>query len=166
MLRKITRNPRSDCPVNFAVESLGDKWSLIIVRDIIFWGKKTYGDFLKSDERIATNILADRLAFLEKEGIITKTPDATDKRKDIYRVTEKGLDLIPMLLEMISWSAKNECWHALEPKGVPEQKRFVERVVKTKNKAGIAEQVKDTVRRGGYVFEGAVRSENTRKKAA
>jgi hypothetical protein len=71
-----------------------------------------------------------------------------------------------MLLEMISWSAKNECWHALEPKGVPEQKRFVERVVKTKNKAGIAEQVKDTVRRGGYVFEGAVRSENTRKKAA
>jgi DNA-binding HxlR family transcriptional regulator len=145
---------------------LGDKWSLIIVRDIIFWGKKTYGDFLKSDERIATNILADRLAFLEKEGIISKTPDAADKRKDIYRVTERGLDLVPMLLEMIAWSSKNECWHALGPAGAPEQKRFVERVAKTKNKAGMVEQIKDKVRNGGYVFEGVVRPENARKKAA
>jgi Predicted transcriptional regulators len=166
MLRKITGNRRSDCPVNFAVESLGDKWSLIIVRDIIFWGKKTYGDFLKSDERIATNILADRLAFLEKEGILTKSPDPSDKRKELYSLTEKGIDLIPMLLEMISWSAKNECWHALEPKGTIAQKRFVERVAKTKNKTGIAQQIKETVRRGGYVFEGVVRAESPRKRVA
>src|SRR4029079_5008303 len=98
MLRKSTGKRSSDCPVNFAVESLGDKWSLVIVRDMIFWGKKTYGDFLKADEQIATNILADRLAFLEKEGIISKSPDPADKRKEIYRVTERGIDLIPMLL--------------------------------------------------------------------
>jgi len=164
MLRKTTGKRRSDCPVNFAVESLGDKWSLIIVRDMIFWGKKTYGDFLKSDERIATNILADRLAFLEKEGIISKSPDPADKRKEIYRVTERGIDLIPMLLEMIAWSAKNEHWHALELNGTIQQKRFVMRVAKAKNKARIAEEIKATVRRGSYVFEGVTRPENPRKK--
>ena len=74
---------RSDCPVNFAVETLGDKWSLVILRDMIFWGKKTYGEFLKSDEKIATNILAGRLEYLEKEGLITKARDQRDKRKDI-----------------------------------------------------------------------------------
>lgn len=157
MLRKTTGKRRSGCPVNFAVESLGDKWSLIIVRDMIFWGKKTYGDFLKSDERIATNILADRLAFLEKEGILTKSPDSTDKRKEVYGLTEKGIDLIPMLLEMIVWSAKNENWHALEPKGTIQQKRFVMRVAKAKNKSRIAEEIMETVRRGSYVFEGVVR---------
>ena len=72
---------RSDCPVNFAVEALGDKWSLVILRDMIFWGKKTYGEFLKSDEHIATNILADRLSYLEKEGLISKSLDPNDKRK-------------------------------------------------------------------------------------
>ena len=159
MLRKTTGKRRSDCPVNFAVESLGDKWSLIIVRDMIFWGKKTYGDFLKSDERIATNILADRLAFLEKEGILTKSPDSSDKRKEVYSLTEKGIDLIPMLLEMIAWSAKNENWHALEHNGTIEQKRFVMRVAKAKNKARIAEEIKEIVRRGSYVFEGVVRPE-------
>jgi DNA-binding HxlR family transcriptional regulator len=164
MLRKTAGNRRSDCPVNFAVESLGDRWSLIIVRDMIFWGKKTYGDFLKSDERIATNILADRLAFLEKEGIITKAPDPLDKRKEIYSVTERGIDLVPMLLEMIAWSAKNECWHALEPKGTIQQKRFVERVAKAKNKARIAEEIRETVQAGGYVFEGVARPENPGKK--
>ncbi|MEP6848104.1 MAG: helix-turn-helix domain-containing protein, partial [Acidobacteriota bacterium] len=80
---------RSNCPVNFAVETIGDKWSLVILRDIIFWGKRTYGEFLKSDERIATNILAGRLEYLEKEGLISKTHDPADKRKEIYNVTEQ-----------------------------------------------------------------------------
>lgn len=148
---------RSDCPVNFAVETLGDKWSLVILRDMIFWGKKTYGEFLKSDEKIATNILAGRLDYLEKEGLITKTPDPKDKRKDIYSVTEKGIDLVPMFIEMIAWSAGNETWQTMEHNGTVEQHRFVERTVTTKNKAKLIEEVKKIVRRGGCVFEGVVR---------
>lgn len=148
---------RSDCPVNFAVETLGDKWSLVILRDIIFWGKRTYGEFLRSDEKIATNILAGRLDYLEKEGLIAKTPHSTDKRIDIYDVTEKGLDLVPMFIEMIAWSAKNETWQRMDHSGTIEQFRFVERAVKTKNKTRLIDEVKETVRRGGCVFEGVVR---------
>jgi DNA-binding HxlR family transcriptional regulator len=144
---------RSDCPVNFAVELLGDKWSLLIIRDIIFWGKKTYGDFLKSDERPATNILASRLAFLEREGIIKRSKDSTDGRREIYGVTEKGLELIPTLIEMIAWSAKNESWQALEPKGNALQKRFVMRAATLKNRSGLIEEVRQTVLKGGYVFQ-------------
>ena len=154
---------RSDCPVNFAVEALGDKWSLVILRDMIFWGKKTYGEFLKSDERIATNILADRLVFLEREGLITKSPDPNDKRKDIYRVTEKAIGLVPMFIEMIAWSAQDSIWQSMTHSGTPAQVKFVTRCVTTKNKTRLIEEVKETVRRGGSVFEGVVRNEPTRK---
>ena len=148
---------RSDCPVNFAVEALGDKWSLVILRDMIFWGKKTYGEFLKSDEKIATNILADRLSYLEREGLISKSPDPTDKRKDIYRVTEKGLALVPMFIEMIAWSASDSVWHSMTHNGTPQQVDFVTRCVTAKNKTRLIENVKKTVRRGGCVFEGVIR---------
>src|SRR5216117_155764 len=82
MISNGLKGRRSDCPVNFAVEALGDKWSLVILRDIIFWGKHAYGEFLKSDERIATNILANRLEYLESEGLISKTHDPNDRRKE------------------------------------------------------------------------------------
>ena len=97
---------RSDCPISFALETFGDTWSLLIVRDIVYFGKKTYGEFLESDEGIATNILASRLEQLEQSGILTKRPYASDKRKEVYSLTEKGLDLIPILVEMASWSAQ------------------------------------------------------------
>src|SRR5258708_7993391 len=96
---------RSNCPIQFDLEILGDGWSLLIVRDIVLFGKHTYGDFLRSEEQIATNILAARLALLEREGILHKTPHATDKRKDVYMLTEKGLDLSPMLLDIVVCSA-------------------------------------------------------------
>ena len=150
---------RSDCPVNFAVEALGDKWSLVILRDMIFWGKKTYGEFLKSDEHIATNILADRLVYLEREGLISKSPDPNDKRKDIYRVTEKGIGLVPIFIEMIAWSAQDPAWQTMTHSGTPAQVKFVMRCVTTKNKTRLIEEVKETVRRGGCVFEGVVRPE-------
>jgi len=143
---------RSDCPVNFAVETIGDKWSLVIIRDIIFWGKRTYGELLKSNEKISTNILADRLAYLEMEGIIKKEPLKTDKRKDLYLPTEKGLDLVPVMIEMIAWSAKNEGWQALGPKGTPAQFDFVGRVASSNDKSAIVEEVKDLVRKGSSVF--------------
>lgn len=97
---------KSHCPVNFALETFGDMWSLLIVRDMISFHKTTYGEFLASDEKISTNILADRLVRLEAAGIIKKEKDSTDKRKDRYGLTQKGIDLYPMMLEMMLWSAK------------------------------------------------------------
>jgi DNA-binding HxlR family transcriptional regulator len=96
---------RSHCPVNFGVELFGDKWSLLIVRDLMLWGKKTHGEFLHSREGIATNILADRLAMLEREGIITKTPHPTDGRIDVFSLTKKGLALVPIIVDIMVWSA-------------------------------------------------------------
>jgi len=85
---------------------LGDKWSLLIIRDLMFKGKQYYGEFLDADEKISTNILADRLEKLERGGLITKSIDQENRSKKIYALTPKGIDLMPMLLEMIAWDAK------------------------------------------------------------
>ena len=88
------------------LDILGDKWSLLIIRDMIFHGKKTYGEFLSSGEKISTNILADRLSLLEKEGIITKEEHPDNKTKFLYELTAKGTELLPVLLEIVIWSSK------------------------------------------------------------
>ena len=111
----VKRTSKSQCPVNYALESFGDSWSLLIVRDIIFWGNRTYRDFLHSQERIATNILADRLNDLERQDILQKSPHPTDKRRDLYTLTEKGLDLIPIILEMSAWSVRHDRLTPLAP---------------------------------------------------
>ena len=103
-----TKKLRSHCPINFGLEAFADKWSLLIVRDIVFRGKRSYGDFLRSEEGFSTNILAARLVRLEEEGILAKKPDLTDARKDVYILTEKGLDLIPILFEIVLWSARHD----------------------------------------------------------
>jgi DNA-binding HxlR family transcriptional regulator len=105
-MKKVNTEKRSFCPVNFALEEFGDIWSLLIVRDILFFDKKTYGDFLSSREKISTNILASRLSQLLEKRILSKRADKSDKRKDIYQLTQKGLDLYPVMLQMILWSAK------------------------------------------------------------
>ena len=87
---------------------LGDRWSLLIIRDLMFRGFRTYKEFLESDEGIATNILADRLQRLEHCGIISTEQDPTDRRKLIYRLTAKGIDLAPVLVELILWGARHE----------------------------------------------------------
>ena len=97
---------RSDCPIHFALELLGDRWTLLIVRDLMFKGKHYYGEFLQSGEKIATNILADRLAQLEISGIVVKSIDPDNRAKFIYKLSEKGIDLVPVLVEIILWSAK------------------------------------------------------------
>lgn len=97
---------KSHCPVNYALEVIGDTWSLLIVRDIAFWGKKTFREFLKSEESISSNILAARLDSLERNGIINKSLHPTDNRKGMYSLSEKGVDLVPLLLEMCGWSEK------------------------------------------------------------
>lgn len=104
-MRNIKR--RSDCRISYALDIFGDKWTLLILRDLMLRGKSSYGEFLASEEKIATNILADRLEVLEHTGIIKKSRDPQNKTKYRYRLTQKGLDLLPVLIEMIIWSAKH-----------------------------------------------------------
>jgi len=99
---------RSGCPLNASIEMLGDRWSLLIIRDMMLRGSKTYKEFLHSHEKIATNILADRLRRLTAYGIIAVQPDPADGRKQTYRLTRKGIDLAPVLTEMVLWAAAHE----------------------------------------------------------
>ena len=98
---------RSDCPISNVLDHLGDRWSLLIIRDIAFFGKKGYKELLESSEGIATNILSSRLKNLEAGNIIKREPDPSDRRRHIYSLTESGMDLLPILIEMILWSAKH-----------------------------------------------------------
>lgn len=97
---------RSDCPISNVLDLVGDKWSLLILRDLIFFDKHSYSELKNSDENMATNILASRLEQLETHGLIAKQPDPSDKRKKCYTLTESGKDMLPLLLEMIIWSGK------------------------------------------------------------
>ncbi|MFB5675978.1 winged helix-turn-helix transcriptional regulator [Paenibacillus terreus] len=98
---------KSRCPINFTVEIFGDTWSMLIVRDMAALGKQTFGEFLESEERIGPSVLADRLAHLERKGIIRKRPSETDKRKIIYSLTENGLDVIPILYEIAVYGSRH-----------------------------------------------------------
>jgi DNA-binding HxlR family transcriptional regulator len=101
-------NRRSGCPLNASVEMLGDRWSLLIIRDMMLLGRRTFKEFLGSYEGIATNILADRLRRLEAYGIIATERDPSDGRKLIYTLTKKGIDLAPVLTEMVLWAGRHE----------------------------------------------------------
>ncbi|MET0936178.1 MAG: helix-turn-helix domain-containing protein [Luteibacter sp.] len=142
---KTKEDIRSHCAVNYGVEVFGDRWSLLIVRDIVFAGKKTYGEFLKSEEGIATNVLASRLAFLEAQGILSRSPNPDDGRKDFYTLTEKGLDLIPVVLTITLWSAKHDAKSYAR-----RSKEFLARI--SESPLQVAEEVKALVRGGGCVF--------------
>lgn len=142
---KHTRQRRSDCPINFALETFGDTWSLLIIRDIIYFGKKTYGEFLESEEGIATNILASRLAYLEQQGLLAKKVSEKDKRKDEYVLTEKGLGLIPVLVEMANWSAEHDPNTAAPTAWIARMKADKEKMIQL---------IRETVQSGGSVFVG------------
>lgn len=103
-MKKIKK--RSDCPISSALDIVGDKWSLLIIRDIALSGKNTYNEFLKSEEKIATNVLADRLSMLEMAGILVKEEHPDSKAKIFYRLSAQGIDLLPVLVEIILWSDK------------------------------------------------------------
>ena len=106
--RRASPKSRSGCPLNASVEILGDRWSLLIIRDMMLRGFRSYKEFLESYEGIATNILADRLQKLIVHGIITTGRDPSDGRKLIYSLTAKGIDLAPVLTEMVLWAAQHE----------------------------------------------------------
>jgi len=99
---------RSGCPVSISLELLGDRWSLLIVRDLMVRGFHSFKEFLESGEGIATNILADRLQKLEAAGIIIAGEERADGRKVNYRLTEKGIDLAPVLLDLLVWASRHE----------------------------------------------------------
>lgn len=101
------KSRRSGCPVSVSLEILGDRWSLLIIRDLMIRGYTTFKDFQQSGEKIASNILSQRLATLAKAGIIA-TESGSDARRVHYRLTPKGIDLAPVLLELLIWGARHE----------------------------------------------------------
>ena len=111
-VRNVGGNPkptrRSGCPVSISLEIFGDRWSLLIIRDLMVRGFRTFKEFAGSGESIATNILADRLRRLETAGIITPEAQEEDRRRVNYRLTEKGIDLAPVLLDLLIWGSRHE----------------------------------------------------------
>ena len=99
---------RSGCPVSISLEKFGDRWSLLIIRDLMVRGLRTFTEFQDSGEGIATNILADRLKKLEAAGIICSEVEETDGRRMNYRLTKKGIDLAPVMLELLIWGVRHE----------------------------------------------------------
>ena len=100
--------PRSGCPINLTLETLGDRWSLIVIRDIIFGNRRHYRELLlQSEERIASNILADRLKKLLKCGLLTRQDDPTHKQKAIYSLTEPAIQLLPILVQLGAWGRRH-----------------------------------------------------------
>jgi DNA-binding HxlR family transcriptional regulator len=97
---------RSDCSISYALDYLGDKWTLLVLRDLLFHGKRHFRDFLASEEKIASNILAHRLKQLAAAGLVTRRPDPDSRRSLVYEPTDKAADLIPALLELTRWSGK------------------------------------------------------------
>jgi DNA-binding HxlR family transcriptional regulator len=104
---RVHKNHRSECVINRTVEIFGDQWSLLVIRDIIFMNRRHFRELLtNSVEGIASNILADRLQRLVQQGIIVKSQDTSHKQKAIYSLTERGIELLPLLIEMVAWGQK------------------------------------------------------------
>ena len=108
MAEKSKSRPRSGCPVSMGLEQFGDRWSLLIIRDMMVRGYHTFKQFQESGEGISSNVLSDRLRTLEAAGILTTEPDKNDARRMNYRLTQKGIDLAPVMLELLIWGAKYE----------------------------------------------------------
>ena len=105
-MRHENKKRQSGCPIAFGLDIFGDRWSLLVIREILLRGKRTYSEFLEAEEKIATNILIDRLKNLEAENIGIKERDPNNRRSYIYTLTQKGRDLAPILIEIIIWSGE------------------------------------------------------------
>lgn len=131
---------RSDCPISFGLDLFGDRWTLLVVRDLALYDKHTFSELAASDEHIATNVLTDRLERLLSAGVIRKERDPNDGRRRVYRLTEKGVDLIPVLVEIILWSAEHDPHTRIaDGEFVAEAKRDRRRLLaRLRRKAGVA----------------------------
>jgi DNA-binding HxlR family transcriptional regulator len=105
-MNRMRQDTRSTCPISTALELVGDRWTLLVVRDLMFAGKRHFREFLQSEEGIASNVLADRLGTLVENGIVSRADDPTHAQKAIYSLTDKGLDLLPVLIAMSTWTQK------------------------------------------------------------
>lgn len=142
---KMKQQRRSDCPISVALETIGDTWSLLIIRDIVYFGKKTYGEFLASPEKMATNILANRLFLLEQKQILIRESMGNRKGRESFRLTEKGLALIPIVLEMAAWGGTYD-----SDTGAPQAWLKIVR----KDREKVLRLIYQTVRNGGSIFVG------------
>ena len=122
--------PRSECPLSYSLDIFGDKWSLLIIRDLMFTNKCTYNDFIKSAEGIATNILAARLKALEENGIIVKLDHPDSKAKKLYKLTQKGIELLPIIMEIYIWTDKYFAMSAELKATIKEAKKDKEKFIK------------------------------------
>lgn len=122
---------RSDCPISCSLDIFGDKWSLLIIRDMMFFNKSTYGDFLKSAEGIATNILASRLQSLEENKLIEKLSHPDSKAKVLYKLTQKAIDLLPIIVEIHLWADKHFEIPAEIKKMIKDAKKGKDEFIKT-----------------------------------
>lgn len=122
MTGEIGKKRRSDCPLNVCLELFGDRWTLLIVRDLMLKGRSRFGELLEGGEGIASNILTDRLVRLEAHSLVERCRDPADARRYCYRLTQRGIDLAPVLFEMILWAAQHEAT-AAPPEEVEEMSR-------------------------------------------
>jgi DNA-binding HxlR family transcriptional regulator len=136
---------KSRCAVNSALETVGDPWSLLVVRDIVFYGKHTFGEFLASEERITTSVLASRLAMLVQAGVLAKERCAGDRRKEHYTLTDKGLALIPVLVELANWGVCHDPEVVTNPVWLDKLRA---------DREGLCRLIHETVSAGGAVFRG------------
>jgi len=107
-MRNENKNRQTGCPITFGLDTFGDRWSLLIIREIMLRGKKTYSEFMEAEEAIASNILVARLKHLEAENIVIKSRDPENRRSFLYTLSKKGRDLAPILLEIILWSGMHD----------------------------------------------------------
>jgi DNA-binding HxlR family transcriptional regulator len=142
-MRRTGRNP--SCPVNVAVEAVCDRWALLVVRDIVFYGKRTFGEFMASEERITTSVLADRLSGLVLAGVLSRRQAEEDRRRETYALTEKGLALIPVLVDLANWGLA----YSDEIRANP---LWIEKA--EDDHAGLCLMIRNTVVRGGSVYFG------------
>jgi DNA-binding HxlR family transcriptional regulator len=113
--------PRSGCPISNALDLLGDRWTLLVIRDLLFAGKRRFGEFLNSPESIPTNILSDRLRRLEEGGVVVKVPYQLRPARYEYQLTAKGMDLFPVLRALVEWATRHLSAVAPPPPGVLER---------------------------------------------
>ena len=99
---------RSDCPISVCLDLVGDRWTMLVIRDMVMFGAQRFSEFQSGKEGIATNILSDRLQRLTEGGIVRCSSDPEDGRRKIYRLTEKGIDLVPILIDLARWGATHD----------------------------------------------------------
>ena len=104
----VDRREKSNCPISYSLDLFGDRWTLIVLRDLVLFGRTRFAELQAADEQIASNILSDRLQRLESLGFVASGKDPADARRKIYTVTEKGRSLTPVLLEIAAWGASND----------------------------------------------------------